>query len=148
MLSDLLQVATLEQQVAHLERQRQQEAASLRGSAEHMQREMQDHCTNLQAQLDAFQVPFTAASCRWLLLLPCTAAFQVPYTAALSLLHVPFACHCCPSHAFQALHCLQSLQQITITSMFSPHKAAVANLDAPIKPANILTQLLLVLQCS
>ncbi|KAA6422405.1 MAG: hypothetical protein FRX49_07580 [Trebouxia sp. A1-2] len=51
----LAQVATLEQQVANLERQRQQESASLRGSAEHMQREMQGHCTNLQAQLDAFQ---------------------------------------------------------------------------------------------
>ncbi|DBB04616.1 TPA: hypothetical protein ACH3X1_012686 [Trebouxia sp. C0004] len=51
----LAQVATLEQQVANLERQRLQEAASLRGSAEHMQREMQGHCTNLQAQLDAFQ---------------------------------------------------------------------------------------------
>lgn len=51
-----LQVATLEQQVANLERQRQQEASSLRASSEHMQREMQGHCTNLQAQLDAFQV--------------------------------------------------------------------------------------------
>jgi len=99
MLSDLSQVATLEQQVANLERQRQQEAASLRGSAEHMQREMQGHCTNLQAQLDAFQVPVTAASCRCLLLLPFTAAFQVPSTAA-------SPCCCCPSHAFQAVHCL------------------------------------------
>ena len=51
-----VQVATLEQQVANLERQRHQEAASLRASSEHMQREMQGHCTNLQAQLDAFQV--------------------------------------------------------------------------------------------
>jgi hypothetical protein len=87
-LSELLQVATLEQQVANSERQRQQEAASLCGSAEHMQREMQGHCTNLQAQLDAFQVPFTAASCRCLLLLPFTAAFQVTSTAA---------SHCCVS---------------------------------------------------
>lgn len=50
------QVATLEQQVANLERQRQQEASSLRASSEHMQQEMQGRCTNLQAQLDAFQV--------------------------------------------------------------------------------------------
>ena len=56
MLAWPLQVATLEQQVANLERQRQQEASSLRASSEHMQREMQGHCTNLQAQLDAFQV--------------------------------------------------------------------------------------------
>ena len=94
MSSDLLQVATLEQQVANLERQRQQEAASLRGSAEHMQREMQGHCTNLQAQLDAFQVPFIAASRHCHLLLPCTPAFHAPSTAAcpfcLSLL--PFTC--------------------------------------------------------
>ena len=55
-MHDAMKVATLEQQVAHLERQRQQEAASLRGSAEHMQREMQGHCTNLQAQLEALQV--------------------------------------------------------------------------------------------
>ena len=52
-----MKVATLEQQVANLERQRQQEAASLRGSSEHMQREMQGHCTNLQAQMEALQVP-------------------------------------------------------------------------------------------
>ena len=50
------QVATLEHQAANVERQRQQETAALKGSAEHMQREMQAHCTNLQAQLDAFQV--------------------------------------------------------------------------------------------
>ena len=58
---NLLQVATLEQQVANLERQRQQEASALRASSEHMQREMQGHCTNLQAQLDAFQVGLHAA---------------------------------------------------------------------------------------
>ena len=52
----VVQVATLEQQVANLERQRQQEGTSLRASSEHMQQEMQGHCTNLQAQLDAFQV--------------------------------------------------------------------------------------------
>lgn len=105
--SDLSQVATLEQQVANLERQRLQEAASLRGSAEHMQREMQGHCTNLQAQLDAFQVPFpAAASCCCLLLLPFTVAFQVPHSAASSCCVSFFACHCCPSHAFQAVHCL------------------------------------------
>ena len=52
----ILQVATLEQQVANLERQRQQEASSLRASSEHVQREMQGHCSNLQAQLDAVQV--------------------------------------------------------------------------------------------
>ena len=51
-----VQVATLEQQVTNLERQRQQEGASLRASSEHLQREMQGHCSNLQAQLDAFQV--------------------------------------------------------------------------------------------
>ena len=59
----VMKVATLEQQVANLERQRQQEAASLKGSAEHMQREMQGHCTNLQAQLEAFQVLFLRLLC-------------------------------------------------------------------------------------
>ena len=53
----------MEQQVANLERQGQQEAASLRGSAEHMQREMQGHCTNLQAQLEALQVPTLPPHC-------------------------------------------------------------------------------------
>lgn len=42
--------------MANLERQRQQETLSLRASSENVQREMQGHCTNLQAQLDAFQV--------------------------------------------------------------------------------------------
>ena len=72
---NLLQVATLEQQVANLERQRQQEASGLRASSEHMQREMQGHCTNLQAQLDAFQVCLCAAmpSCFAMQPLPVTA---------------------------------------------------------------------------
>ena len=61
-MHDVMKVATLEQQVAKLERQGQQEAASLRGSSEHMQREMQGHCTNLQAQLEALQVPTLSIS--------------------------------------------------------------------------------------